>query len=401
MKILLIHTSYAERGGEDSVFSNEVDLLSEVAEVDTLTFTNTGSTLNVVKKFLLAPWNFEATSKLRKKVKEFKPDVIHIHNWHFAASPAIIRAAKNMGIPVVMTLHNYRLLCPSANLFFDGKIFTDSLKKGFPWKAVFKKVYRNSAVQTFWLSFVLQLHRGIGTWKKVDQYIALTDFGKDLFLKSNLRLNTDQVVTKGNFVLDNGFAMEGRQKHFLYVGRLTKDKGIEVLLNAFSKTNAELKIIGDGPLKDQVLEAAKENPRIIYEGLKKHSEIDAEMKKASALIFPSVWYEGMPMTILEAFSSGTPVIASNLGAMKSLITDCYNGLLFEAGNDLSLERTIEQWEHLEKGEKENYRLAARRTFEQHYTPERNLNSILSIYKKTIDQTYNLNNCNNIKQLALK
>ncbi|WP_207421485.1 glycosyltransferase [Desertivirga brevis] len=401
MKILLIHTSYAERGGEDSVFSNEVDLLSEVAEVDTLTFTNTGSTLNVIKKFLLAPWNFEASARLRKKVKEFKPDVIHIHNWHFAASPAIIRAAKGMNIPVVMTLHNYRLLCPSANLFFNGQIFTDSLKKGFPWKAVFKKVYRNSAVQTFWLSFVLQLHRSIGTWRKVDQYIALTDFGKGLFLNSPLRLNQDQVVTKGNFVSDNGYALEGREKHFLYVGRLTKDKGIEVLLEAFSKVDAHLKIIGDGPLKEKVLAAVKDNPRIKYEGLKKHSEISVEMKRATALIFPSVWYEGMPMTILEAFSSATPVIASDLGAMKSLITDCYNGLLFDAGSDPSLKLALEKWQRLDQGEKESYRLNARRTFEQHYTPERNLNSILSIYKKTIDQTYNLNNCNNIKQLALK
>lgn len=401
MKILLIHTSYAERGGEDSVFSNELELLSEVAEVDTLTFSNAGSTLEVIKKFLFAPWNFEATSKLERKIKKFKPDVIHLHNWHFAASPAIIRKARNLGVPVVMTLHNYRLLCPSANLFCDGKIFTDSLKGGFPWKAVFKKVYRNSFIQTFWLAFVLQFHKLIKTWNKVDQYIALTDFGRDLFLESSLKLNEDQITTKGNFVADNGFELKNREKHFLYVGRLTRDKGIEVLLEAFSKVDVEIRIIGDGPLKEKVLAAAEKYPNIKYEGLKQHSEIVSEMKKTSALIFPSVWFEGMPMTILEAFSSGTPVLASNLGAMRSLITDGYNGKLFEPGHADSLKDIVTNWQRSDITEREAFSRNARRTFEMHFTPERNLNSILSIYKKTIDQTYLLNNCNNNRHLSLK
>ena len=401
LKILLIHTAYAEKGGEDTVFSNEVELLSEVAEVDTLTFSNSGTALNILKKFILAPWNFEAASRLRHKINEFQPDIIHLHNWHFAASPAVIRTAKKMGVPIVMTLHNYRLLCPSANLYCNGEIFTESLKRGFPWKAVFKKVYRNSLLQTFWLALVVHFHNLLGTWKKVDQYLALTDFGKDLFIKSKLGLKTDQVSTKGNFVNDNGYTINYRSEHFLYVGRLTKDKGLDVLLEAFSKSGRALKIIGDGPLKNEVIAAAHSHPNIVYEGLQPHHTIITEMKKANALIFPSVWYEGMPMTILEAFSTATPVIASNLGAMKSLVTNNYNGLLFEAGNATALQNELFNWDTLPPDTKHNYSNNARRTFEMHFTPERNLNSILSIYKRTIDQTNLSNNCSNIKHLQTK
>lgn len=401
MKILFVHTAYKERGGEDSVFANELELLSEVAEVDTLTFSNSGSVLNVLKKFILAPWNYESAARLKQKINNFNPDIIHLHNWHFAASPAIISIAKKMNVPIVMTLHNYRLLCPSASLYYDGKIFLDSLDKGFPWKAVFKRVYRNSLLQTFWLAFIVHFHHWIGTWAKVDQYIALTDFGKELFGRSKLRLKKSQIVTKGNFVKDKGYNLASRSDQFLFVGRLTKDKGIELLLEAFSGASQQLKIIGDGPLRTEVTKAANTYPNINYDGPKQHAEIIAEMKNANALIFPSVWYEGMPMTILEAFSTGTPVLASNLGAMKSLVVHQHNGLLFEVTESNSILHAITAWENLSITQKGEYCTNARHTFEANFTPEKNLNSILSIYKKTINQTNHFNNCNDIEHFTSK
>lgn len=383
MKILLIHTFYGQSGGEDQVFKNECDLLSYAAEAKQLCFDNGGKKIEVLLKFILGPFNIFSLSKFRAAIKEDKPDVIHIHNWHFAASPILIRAAKKLKIPVVVTLHNYRLLCPSATLFHNGKLFTESLKEGFPWKAVSNKVYRNSRFQTLWLAFITYSHKKLKTWQSVDRYITLNEFSKDLFLKSDLKLKDDQVDVKANFVTDSGCSISHRGKYYLYVGRLSPEKGIPTLLAAFANTGYELKIVGDGPLRSDVEKIAGEHTNISYLGACPNDVIRDLMKGSRALIFPSIWFEGMPMTILEAFSTGTFVIGSNLGAMKSLITHDHNGFLFEPASIMSLRSNIEAWEKLDPLSQAIKRIYARQTYEKHYTPENNLDKLLNIYRSTI------------------
>jgi glycosyltransferase involved in cell wall biosynthesis len=384
MKILYVHTRYEQSGGEDQVFENEIALLSTGNEVRKLLFNNAGNRFSVLFKFLLAPCNPFSLLRFRRMLREETPDIIHLHNWHFSGSPALITAAKRANIPVVVTIHNYRLLCPSATLFHDGALFNDSLTRGFPWRAVNKKVYRNSCLQTFWLAFTVALHQRLKTWQRVDRFIALTPFARQLHLGSKLRLREDQLTVKPNFVEDHGCSNGTREGYFLFVGRLCIEKGIHHLIEAFENTVYPLIIAGDGPLKEVVEQAAQTNPNLKYFGKKSKAEVLSLMKRASALIFPSIWYEGMPMTILESFSTGTPVIACKMGAMEGLIQDRENGLLYAPADPDALKKTLQAWVDLDPACKAAIAANARKSYEHHYTPEANLSQILSIYNSLID-----------------
>ncbi len=377
MRVLFIHTAYKFRGGEDTVVEEEMHLLrSHAVTVDLLSFSNEG---NVAAKLLQLPFNVRSYQKTIQKIIEFRPDVVHIHNLHFAASPSIIYAIKKCKVPFVMTVHNYRLLCPSATLFYNGSLFTDSLNKSFPWKAIRLGVYKNSKLVTFWVALSVYLHRIIGTWKQCNKLVVLQEHSQKLFLKSSLGFTKEQVVIKPNFC--SPFLSEANHagNYYLYVGRLSDEKGIGVLLNAFSAGNLPLIIAGDGSLRAQVEKAAQNHPNIKYVGKLDKEDIADLMAHSTALIFPSVWFEGMPLTIIEAFACGTPVIASNLGAMQSMITNNFNGLHFKAGDDEDLLKIISYWQTIPSGRKNEFSSNALKTYQENYTPEQNFEIISKIY----------------------
>jgi glycosyltransferase involved in cell wall biosynthesis len=385
LRVLLIHTSYSEKGGEDVVVQNEYDILKETEVVKILTFQNLIGLRGGVS-FLLMIWNWRVAKRLKEAIKEFRPSIIHIHNWHFAAGPLIIRTAKKLHIPVVVTLHNYRLLCPSATLLNKGKIFSDSLNEAYPWTAIMNKVYRNSYLQTFWLAFVNWFHKIIGTWNLVDRYIILTEFSKRLFLQSSLQLPSDKYVIKSNFIPDNRSVFDQeREEHFLFVGRLSEEKGIRLLLNAAIQTGYSLRVVGSGPLEDLVCAAAKNYPNIVFMGKLNQNEVKNEMSRSTALIFPSIWYETFGLTIIEAFVTSTPVIASNIGSASILIHNRYNGLHFEFNDTMSLVEKMTEWRMMNKNERENYSKNARHTYERLYTPLINKNILMSIYQSVINE----------------
>jgi glycosyltransferase involved in cell wall biosynthesis len=378
LKILFIHTYYAQKGGEDEFFCAECDLVRQVAEVQIATFQNRLGWRGAIQ-FLMSVWNVLAHRKLQRHMRLDKPDIIHLHNWHFAIGPIIIRAARKRKIPIVLTIHNYRLLCPSGTLSNKGKLFTDSMKSSFPWKAVGNKVYRNSRLQTFWLAFVVWFHRKIGTWKMVNKYIVLTEFSKSLFVGASVKIPMEKFVVKPNFLHPPQTTRMNVQDSALFVGRLCEEKGIKVLLKVFRIANYRLAVAGDGPLKEEVLNASKEHPNIHYLGNLTRGEVDQKMKDYQVLIFPSTWYEGMPLTIVEAFASGLPVISSNFGAMASMIQHGYNGLHFEVGNANDLLDKLNYWRSLPEKEKENFRFNAQATYLQNYTAQENLRQLLEIY----------------------
>lgn len=390
MRILIVHNYYQDPGGEDAVFEQESKLLSTVAEVETIKFKNLVGLSGLIQ-FGSYPWNIKAMRRLRAKTRAFKPDIVHIHNIHYAIGPYAIRMFKRHNIPIVMTLHNYRLLCPTATLYYDGEIFCDSLTQKFPWKAVKSGVFGNSRIKTFWLAFTYYLHAQMKTWNMVDRYLVLSDFAKQLFTNSTKAISPEKFVLKPNFlpdplsspVLDNG--SELREPHFLFVGRLTDEKGVSLLLKTFEHSNCIIKIAGDGPLRDQVQQAAKTNPSILYLGKLNTEEVKKEMMKCTALIFPSLWFEGMPMTIIEAFATGTPVIASRLGAMQYMIKDQINGILFEPGDQQDLSRVIHDWSNKSSSDREKYTHNSRDTYETGYTPERNLQLLLNIYQSILEK----------------
>jgi glycosyltransferase involved in cell wall biosynthesis len=376
--ILAVHTYYQQNGGEDLVYSQECDLLNPVLNVEKIVYNNKGGIKGFLQ-FIFSIWNVFAVRELKNSISRFKPALIHIHNLHFAIGPLAIRVAKRAGVPVVVTLHNYRLLCPSATLLYQGEIFADSVKSSFPWKAVRNGVYRNSKTLTFWLAFVYWFHRKIGTWRMVDKYIVLTPFAERQFLQSSIDLPKSKFIVKPNFVNRPVMAGKARGAHFLFVGRLSDEKGISILLKAFQKCNYSLHIAGDGPLRSEIENACKSNSNINYKGNLSHSEVIEAMQQCTALIFPSIWYEGMPMTILESFAVGTPVITSNLGAMSSMIRDGFNGLHFRVKDPGDLLNKLELWASLSPQKKSAYRLNALNTYLTNYTPEENLGQILEIY----------------------
>ena len=369
MKILLIHSHYQLNGGEDAVFNQEVELLKDYHTVDLLHFQNQGGWKGAVQ-FVHSIWNIRAAKKILQKIKEFQPDVVHVHNWHFALGPLVFREINYLNIPIVHTIHNYRLLCPSSILLHQGKLFTESLQQAFPWQAVYNKVYRSSVILTFWLAFVVWFHKKIGTWSKIDSFICLTPFAAELFQQSNFGGLKERFTVKPNFRTAPTFDIKiEKGSHFLFVGRLSEEKGIDVLLESFKELPFLIKIAGEGPLKELVEEASREFSNISYLGSLSSEKVVIELQKTQALIFPSVWYEGMPMTIIEALSVSTPIIASNLGAMSSLISSGQNGFHFEPGNVNDLKEKINKFNMLSESIKKQMGSNAFKSYKENYSPE--------------------------------
>ncbi len=385
MKILIIHSHYQQRGGEDAVVKQEAELLSQEHLVEILYFQNQGGWKGAIQ-FLSSIWNISIAHKVKNKIQQFQPDVVHIHNWHFAMGPLVFRVINRLGIPVVHTVHNYRLLCPSGILLHKGKLFTDSLRQSFPWKAVQNKVYRSSIFQTFWLAFVVWFHKKIGTWKKIDAYICLTPFATKIFQESTFGVAKVKFVVKPNFtarpVLPQSIE---KQQHFIFIGRLSEEKGIETLLNAFKNSPFFLKIAGDGPLRNTVFQSSIEHSNISYLGNLTRQEVTLELCKAQALIFSSVCYETFGLVIIESFSNGTAVIASKIGAPQSLIIDGYNGFHFESGNANNLKEIVSRFNSLSEIEKEKMGNNAFENYQSNYSPELQLGYFESIYNKVISK----------------
>lgn len=384
MKVLFIHCRYQFKGGEDLVVQQEMSLLrSQGIDAELLSFDNE---TNVMAKLLQLPFNISAYRAARKKLKSYRPDVVHLHNTHFGASPSVIYAAKRAGVPVVMTLHNYRLLCPSGTLFFQGRLFLHSLHQRFPWKAVWRGVYKNSRLLTLWLAWSAKCHQWLGIWKKVDRLIALSATAKIMFLQAGLVKKEEQLVVKPNFSIPVNQVLPERSDHFMFAGRLCEEKGIRLLLQVFSSSTYRLKIAGDGPLKEEVLACCNRHGNIEYLGALEKDEVLREMSCSTALLFPSLWLEGMPMTIIEAFACGTPVIASDLGAMKDMIAPGYTGLLFDAGSRKDLNEKLYAWKALTVLERQAFCRNAWETYQQQYTPEKNAVQLLGIYNGVLNRS---------------
>ncbi|WP_439883365.1 glycosyltransferase family 4 protein [Pontibacter sp. MBLB2868] len=389
MRILIIHNHYKEVGGEDTVFFAEAALLEEHGhEVQKLALSN--KEVNTISEKLGAAfgvaYNWSSARRIEESIKTFQPDVVHVHNFFPLVSPAVFYICHTYKVPVVMTLHNYRLICPSALLHYDGELQMENVQKVFPLKPILKGVYRNSAFQTASVVLTTGIHKVIGTWRnKVDKYIALTPGAADLFKDSSLNLRQEQVAVKPNFTADPGLGEEERDDYFLYIGRLTPEKGIDTLLKAHQLQNFKLKIIGDGPLREQVQQYAAAHPDTVeYLGFQKREVAMSILKKAKALIFSSEWLETFGMTIVEAFATGTPVIAAKIGGAAHLVQHMYNGLHYTPQQPAQLQ---EQVQLLQQDNAIATELShnARFTYEQAFTAEVNYRQLIKIYEDAVRQ----------------
>jgi len=394
VKIVHLHNYYQQRGGEDGVFEAEVALLREKGhEVETLIFNNMDiqSAMDKLSAGVGIFHNAGSMTRLNKLLGAFKPDILHVHNFFPLASPGVFYAARQAGVPVVMTLHNYRLVCANGLLFREGKPCELCLDKKFPTEGIRYGCYRGSRLETAALSAMTSLHRAIGTWRhRVDHYIALTQFSREKIMGSALRLSDDQISVKPNFIPDPGMPKNRRENFMLFVGRLTPEKGIQHMLAAWQGLDIPLKIAGTGPLLPEVQKAAQESSHIEVLGFCDKEEIMSLMQCCRGLVFPSIWYEGFPVTLLEALSTGTPVICSNIGGLPEIIEDQQQGLLFEPGDSIDLKLKVRQL-----GQDDNLHeqlcLNAREKYLFRYAPEKNYAQLLAIYQKLIQPIGTLSN----------
>jgi glycosyltransferase involved in cell wall biosynthesis len=389
MRILVIHNFYQQPGGEDLVYRSEVELMrSHGDDVATLEFNNDAiEKMGRVELARKTVWNADAKGRIALTCDKFRPDVVHFHNTFPLVSPAGYSAARTAGAAVVQTLHNYRLICPSATLFRDGRVCEDCVGRTVPWPGVVHKCYRNSAAASAVTAWMLASHNRRGTWlTQVDRYIALTDFARRKMIEGGLP--GEKIMVKPNFVVDSGVG-PGDGAFVLFVGRLDAVKGVETLLKAWALPRSgalgrlKLRIIGDGPLGEMVRRAAAEDTSIVYDGYLEPLKVYELLGQARLLIVPSEWYEGgLPRTVIEAYAKGTPVLASRLGSME-LIEEGVTGGLYRPGDSADL---VEQAQRLLADENEvaGLRRGARAAFEATYTADQNYRMLRAVYQSALD-----------------
>ena len=380
LRTLIVHNAYQQRGGEDFVVDAEIGLLQGRGHEVEL-FPRHNDEIDRIGKIAAAVqaiWSVRTVNDLARRIAVFKPDVIHAHNTFPLISPSLYAAAARAGVPVVQTLHNYRLLCPQAMFLRDGRVCEDCLGK-FPWRGVVHRCYRGSAPQTAVLASMLGIHRAMGTYRdKVTRYIAQTEFSRGKFIEGGLP--PERISVKPNFV-DVPRSMEGERSGGLLVGRLSGEKGIAVLLDALDRVpGSGVEVVGVGPEEARL--RAHDGVRLL--GWLEPAVVLGRMRAAAFLVVPSIWYEGFPRVIVEAFACALPVIASRLGSMTEIIRDGETGLLFEPGNAADLARKI-AWAKENPAAMRELGMAARREYEEKYTPERNYQQLMAIYAQAISE----------------
>lgn len=385
MTVLAVHNYYQQPGGEDQVFAAEADLL-EAHGHRVLRYTAHNDRLvgeNPLALAKTAVWNGEVYRDLCALIKREQPRVVHFHNTFPLVSPAAYYAARAEGAPVVQSLHNYRLMCPNSLFFRDGGICEDCLGKPIPWPGVAHACYRESRAASGVVAMMLTVHRALRTWKEmVDAYVTLTGFAREKFIQGGLP--KEKISVKPNFINSDPGAGEGSGGYALFVGRLSVEKGLGTLLAAWERLGERipLKIVGDGPLADRVVEAAGRLPQVEWLGRRSAEEVYALMGEASALVFPSECYEGFPRVIVEAFAKGTPIIVANVGSTVELVDHRRTGLHFRSGDPNDLVVQVE-WALRHPVELARMRREARAEFETRYTAERNYQALMEIYESAM------------------
>ena len=390
---MICHNYYREPGGEDVVFEAEADLLERRGHrVERLVLRNDEipeqpGPLAQAKLAARTVWSGESDRKVRSALRRAKPDVVHFHNTFPLISPSAYVTCRKAGVPVVQTLHNYRLLCANASFFRDGHPCEDCLGKTPPWPGVLHGCYRGSRLQSTAVVAMLTAHRLRRTWSRdVGVYVALTEFARRKFVEGGLP--SERIVVKPNFIDPDPGAGAHEGDFALFAGRLAPNKGVATLLTTWQRTTSAipLRIAGDGELADIVRRAASADPRIRYEGRLEREQLLELMRQARLLVFPSEWYESFPVTLVEAFACGLPVVASRLGAMAEIVEDGQTGLHFTPGDAGDLAARVE-WAWASPEKMRQIGSNARRQYETSYTADTNYEQLMRVYERAMATTH--------------
>ncbi len=378
--ILIVHNYYQIPGGEDTVVANEKRMLEEHGH-KVILYTRNNAELKRMSKLrkLFLPvttvFNPKSYKEIKRLIQKENIEVVHVHNTLNLISPAVYYAAKAMKVPVVQTIHNFRLLCPGATFYRDGHICEDCVEYGLKC-AVKHSCYRGSKIQTLACVLSTAFHRMTGIYGKIN-YICLTDFNKQKLLELK-QIKPERVFVKPNFVeCKNEYVPEkDRKDQFVFAGRLDKLKGIDLLFEAWKRMGAhapKLIVCGTGPMEDWCKSFIRENNVNIE--MRRFLPNDEALKiiaNSRALVLPTQWYEGFPMSIVEAFSVGTPVICSDLGNAGSVVEEGVTGYKFMPDAANGIVYAVEKCCGLCS--------QAKKVYQESYSEEKNYELISIIYK---------------------
>lgn len=382
MKVLMLHNKYKIGGGEDVSTATEAKMLLDNG-IDLEIMYVSNDSIDNKNLFSLAAntiWSNKYYKEILNKVKTGGYDIVHVQNFFPLFSPSIFHAANKAGAKVVMSVRNYRLICPSASLFTDNKICFDCVGKTVPINGVFKKCYRNSYLATGVVTSMLSFHNVLKTWhNKIDGLICISNFVKDQLV--NAGFDGSKMHVKYNFVDTNIQPSFSPEEYYIYIGRISEEKGILLLLDSFKQNNKQLVIIGDGPLQDLVKKTSETHSNITYLGKQPLEETYKKVAQAKALVFTSQWHEPFGRTIIESFAHGTPVIGSALGGVTELIKNGENGVLFNPNSIEDLNNAIIKFENLP--DHQTIRNNAYQSYLSNFQPKDNFKELETIYKNIL------------------
>lgn len=385
MNILAAHNFYKQPGGEDQCVAAEVAMLKAHGHEVTQYFL-TNESIDAMNRLQVGSrtiWSGPVFRELRQLFRTHRPQIAHFHNTFPLISPAAYYAAQAENVRVVQTLHNFRLCCANAVLFRDGNVCEDCLGKSIPWPAIVHKCYHDSRAASATIATMLTAHRVLGTWRKlIDVYIALTEFGRRKLIEGGLP--ADKIAVKSNFAYPDPGPGAGTGGYAVFVGRLSAEKGVATLLEAWRHLGGTLplRLVGDGPLAGAVREAAAKDDSIQWLGNVPLEAVYTLVGEATFLVLPSQCYENFPRVVIEAFAKGTPVIASKLGGMAEIVDDGRTGLHFKPGDPADLAEKVRSI-LADPLKLTRLRQAARQRFDQYFTADTNHKSLMAIYEKAL------------------
>jgi glycosyltransferase involved in cell wall biosynthesis len=390
VRVLLVHNTYQQPGGEDVVFELERWLLESRGH-QVIVYRRSNQEIDAyggVRRIGLvktAIWASDSRQDFAQLLRREKPDVVHVHNTFVMISPSIYSACYEAGIPLVQTLHNYRLLCPGATFFRDGKICEDCLDRSL-WQSVRHACYRDSRSATAIVALMLAIHRQRNTWgREISRFVALSKFSRTKFIEGGVP--AEKISVKPNFIHPDPGVRSGNGEYGLFVGRLSPEKRVSTLLMAWKRFRLDIPIfiIGGGPDRDELEAQSATNglANVHFLGYLPREQALAYLRKARFLIFSSEWYENCPMTLVEAFACSVPVICSAIGSMQEMVANGRTGLFFAPGDPDDLaEKVVWAWNH--PHEMRAMGNEARMEYESTYTAEKNYAMLMEIYRSVTE-----------------
>lgn len=387
MKVVIVHNYYQQAGGEDQVVAAETALLQSHGH-QVLSYVVHNDSLTSVWQRLMLLLDCIFSLRHYRRFQAFlaaqKPDLVHVHNYFPLLSPAIFYAAKKAGVPVVHSLHNFRAICPSATLFDGLQVNTRSIRHS-PFWTVRQKIYRGSYAGTFLLYLMVVLHRRFGSWRQqVDVFIALSESQRQIYRQAGWPL--EKIALKPNFTLppreftavELASAPPLPMGACLYVGRLAREKGLLLLLQAWQHQQSPLYLVGTGPLQAEVQQAAAHNPWIRPLGQQSARQLQLLMQQATLLLVPSLCLESFGLVVLEAFWQRLPVLVAGHGALADLVQHAQNGWHFLPGDASDLRSQANLL--LQNSElRQQLAQAGWQSAQHHYQPEQNYQQLMTIY----------------------